>query len=141
MGDRAEREDAKIPYGRDEIERLAMVAVMETERQFGRIPRDVSEARGIGYDIESKDPNTGSLLFIEVKGRWHQKTDITLTKNEILCSRNEPDKFRLALVLIDEQGARSPQYIKGYTFGEPDFAETTRTFSLHKLLESAMKPM
>jgi SNF2 family DNA or RNA helicase len=141
MGDRAEREDANIPYGRDEIERLAMAAVMETEQQLGRIPRDVSEARGIGYDIESKDPKTGALLFIEVKGRWHQKMDITLTKNEILCSRNEPAQFRLALVLVDGQGARSPQYLKGYTFGEPDFAETTRTFSLYKLLESATRPM
>lgn len=83
---------------------------------------------------------TGSLLFIEVKGKWHQKADVTLTKNEILCSRNEPAKFRLALVLVDEQGAKLPRCLKGYSFGEPDFAETTRLFSLQKLLKEAGDP-
>ncbi len=39
------------------------------EKELGRIPRDVSAERGIGYDIESKDPETGSLYFIEVKGK------------------------------------------------------------------------
>jgi hypothetical protein len=73
---RFEREEKEVPYGRDEIERLAMAAVMSTERQLGRMPRDVSAARGIGYDIESKDPVTGSLLFIEVKGKWYQKADV-----------------------------------------------------------------
>ncbi len=141
MGERVEREEKEVPYGRDEIERLAMATVMETERQLGRMPRDVSAARGIGYDIESKDPVTGSLLFIEVKGKWHQKADVTLTKNEILCSRNEPTKFRLALVLVDEQGAKRPRYLKGYSFGEPDFAETTRSFSLTKLLEGSTQPI
>ena len=81
------------------------------------------------------------MLFIEVKGRWHQKPDVTLTKNEILCSRNEPVQFRLALVLVDERGAKPAHYLKGYPFGEPDFAETTRTFSLKKLLEGSTKPM
>ncbi len=54
---------------RQEIERLAMQAVEEAEKELGRIPRDVSAERGIGYDIESKDPETGSLYFIEVKGK------------------------------------------------------------------------
>ncbi len=126
---------------RDEIERLAMEAVMEAERRLGRIPRDVSATRGIGYDIESKDPRTGSLYFIEVKGKWTGKDDLTLTKNEILCSRNEPEKFRLAIVVVGEDGARPPRYLKNYLFGEPDFRETARTFSLSGLLDSAGEPM
>jgi len=141
MDDRSQEESQEGIYSRDEVEQLAMEAVMEAERQIGRIPRDVSASRGIGYDIESKDPNTESLVFIEVKGRWYQKPNVTLTKNEILCSRNEPTQFCLALVLIDQQGARQPRYLRGYAFGEPDFAETTRSFHLQKLLDSATEPI
>jgi hypothetical protein len=126
---------------RQEIERLAMKAVEEAERKLGRIPRDVSTERGLGYDIESKDPESGSLCFIEVKGKWEGKDDLTLTKNEIFCSRNEPEKFRLALVVIGEDGPRAPRYLKGYPFGEPDFAETTRTYSLRRLLDMAGEPV
>ena len=106
-----------------------------------RIPHDVSAQKGLGYDIESKDPHTEALVFIEVKGRWLGRDDITLTKNEILCSRNEPDKFRLALVPVAEDGVQAPRYLRGFVFGEPDFAETTRTFSLRKLLEYAGEPV
>jgi len=60
--------------------------------------------------------------------------------NEILCSRNEPDKFRLALVPVAEDGAQAPRYLRGFVSGEPDFAETTRTFSLRQLLECAGEP-
>jgi len=54
---------------RQEIERLAMQAVEEVAKCLGRIPRNVSAERGTGYDIESKDPKTGSLYFIEVKDK------------------------------------------------------------------------
>ena len=125
---------------RQEIERLAMRAVEEAEVRLGRVPRDVSDERGIGYDIESKDPETGSLYFIEVKGKWEGKDDLTLTKNEILCSRNEPEKFRLAIVVVGEDGARASRYPKGYDFGEAVFAQTATTFSLRKLLQAAGEP-
>jgi hypothetical protein len=126
---------------RQEIERLAMRAVEEAEVRLGRVPRDVSDERGIGYDIESKEPKTGSLYFIEVKGKWEGKDDLTLTKNEILCSRNEPEKFRLAIVVVGEDGARAPRYLKGYDFGEAVFAQTATTFSLRKLLQAAGEPI
>ncbi len=64
-----------------------------------------------------------------------------LTKNEILCSRNEPEKFRLvAIVVVGEDGPRPPRYLTGYNFGEPVFAETATTFSLRKLLNFAGEP-
>lgn len=90
---------------RKEIEYLAMQAVENAERNLGRVPRDVSDERGIGYDIESKDPKTGSLYFVEVKGKWEGKDDLILTKNEVLCSRNEPEKFRLAIVVVGRRRA------------------------------------
>jgi Domain of unknown function (DUF3883) len=53
---------------RAEVERLAMEAVMAAERMLGRDPRDVSAER-IGYDIESRVPADGRLLFIGSGGR------------------------------------------------------------------------
>jgi Domain of unknown function (DUF3883) len=117
-----------------------MRAVEEAEVRLGRGPRDVSSERGIGYDIESKDPETGTLYFIEVKGKWEGKDDLILTKNEILCSRNEPQKFRLAIVVVGEDGARAPRYLKRYDFGEPVFAQTATKFSLRRLLQAAGEP-
>ena len=138
-GEAAVSKDPDVLH-REEIERLAMQAVVAAERALGRIPRDVSAERGIGYDIESKDPETGSLYFIEVKGKWEGKDDLILTKNEMLCSRNEPEKFRLAVVVVGEDGPGSPRYLSGYDFGEPVFAETATTFSLRKLLQTARDP-
>ncbi|MGI8911230.1 MAG: helicase-related protein [Rubrobacteraceae bacterium] len=138
-GEAAPADDLDVLH-RQEIERLAMQAVEETEKELGRVPHDVSAERGIGYDIESKDPETGTLYFIEVKGKWESKDDLTLTKNEILCARNEPEKFRLAIVVVGEDGPRPPRYLKGYDFGEPVFAQTATTFSLRKLLQAAGEP-
>lgn len=120
---------------------MGMRAVFEVERAFGRQPRDVSAQRGLGYDIESRDGNQGALVFVEVKGKWEGDDQVTTTKNEILCSRNEPDKFRLTLVVIGTDGVKYPQYVHVFSFGEPDFGETTRTFSLRKLLKHAGEPI
>lgn len=126
---------------RDEIEQFGMQAVMDAEIALGREPRDVSDQRGLGYDIESKDKETGHLFFLEVKARWHEKDQVTLTKNEILCARNKPLNWRLALVVVTPEGPSKPKYLKDYSFGEPDFAETTRTFNLKTLLASAQDPL
>jgi Domain of unknown function (DUF3883)/SNF2-related domain len=115
--------------------------LMRRQRSLGRIPEDVSSERGIGYDIESKDPETGTLYFIEVKGKWEGRDDLVLTKNEILCSRNEPERFRLAIVIVSENGSQPPRYLIGYDFGEPVFAQTATTFSLRKQLQASGEPV
>jgi superfamily II DNA or RNA helicase len=124
---------------RRKVELAAMEAVMRAEVALGRRPRDVSKTKGIGYDIESSD-GTGRLYFIEVKGRWAGRTDVCLTKTEIHCSRNKPDQWRLALVLVDESGAKPPRYLVRHEFPEPGFAETTRSFHLPSLLDLAVEP-
>jgi hypothetical protein len=86
-------EDAEA---RAAVERCAMEAVMAAERQMGFEPRDVS-AESKGWDIESRDPRSGHLRFIEVKGRHAEARDVILTKNEILASLNAPDAYFLAL--------------------------------------------
>ena len=117
-----------------------MATVMATEQALGRLPRDVSAQRGIGYDIESKDPSTGALYFIEVKGKWHTKTQVVLTKNEVLCARNAAEQFRLAIVLVDETGPQTPYYLKELPFNEPVFTETASIHGLDQLLTMAEAP-
>ncbi|CAA9338036.1 MAG: hypothetical protein AVDCRST_MAG93-6499, partial [uncultured Chloroflexia bacterium] len=51
-----------------------------------------------------------------------------------------PERFRLAIVVVGEDGANPPRYIAGYDFGEPVFAQTATTFSLRKLLEASEGP-
>ena len=125
---------------RDEVERLAMEAVMAAERALGREPRDVSAQRGIGHDIESRDPGTGFLYFIEVKGRSGSDDQVTLTRSEVLCALNAPDRFRLALVLVEDGQARDPVYVRDFDFGQPGFAQTSSTYSLASLLARGGPP-
>ncbi|MEE6159836.1 helicase-related protein [Cylindrospermopsis raciborskii DSH] len=81
------------------IEKKAIEAVMEAEKQLGYQPRDVSNEK-CGYDIESRIPGTGKLRFIEVKGRIEGAETVTVTKNEILTALNKPEDFFLALVSV-----------------------------------------
>ncbi|MBW7874858.1 MAG: DUF3883 domain-containing protein [Candidatus Cloacimonetes bacterium] len=102
---------------RRRIELMAMQAVIAKEIQLGNTPKDVSD-QNLGYDIESKTTN-GDLRFIEVKGHSPTRTEIHLTRNEALKARNSPDKWILALCLVDADHTREPAYIQGFDFGEP----------------------
>jgi SNF2 family DNA or RNA helicase len=123
---------------RAEVEQLAMNAVMEAERLLGREPRDVSAER-LGYDIESRVPENGRLLFIEVKGRQQGADTITVTKNEILTALNTLEDFVLALVEVDG-AAREPKYLRQPFRQEPDFEVTSVNYKLQELLARAETP-
>ncbi len=136
----AQPDDHSTAESRAAVERLAMEAVMAAERELGREPRDVHQQKGIGYDIESKDPATGQLHFIEVKGRAAGQDNVTLTRTEILCGLNEPEKFRLALVVVENGVAQPPVYVRGFDWGQPGFAQTSSTYSLGSLLAQGGEP-
>jgi len=89
----------------------ARAAVMEVERGLGFEPVD-RELEKLGYDIESRDPRTGRLRFIEVKGRIAGAETITVTKNEILYSLNTPDNFILAMVEFLPDGSHPVHYLR-----------------------------
>lgn len=125
--------------GSPEVERLAMEAVMAAERALGREPRDVA-ADKCGYDIESRVPDTGRLLFIEVKGRTATADTVCITKNEILTALNKPESFILAVVPVDEAGAQEPRYIREPFQREPDFGVTSVNYKLAELLSRAERP-
>ena len=125
---------------RELTERLAMDAVFAAERALGREPTDRSKERGLGYDIESRDPNQRHLYFVEVKGRIAGADSVTLTRNEILCALNAPDKFRLAVVLVEDGVAHVPVYVTEFDFGQPGFAQTSATYDLKRILKQAGPP-
>ena len=77
---------------RERIDRLAIAAVMEAERRLGRDPKEKPH-QNPGYDIESRDPKTNKLLFIEVKGKSSGATTVTVSKTQILTAFNKPDSF------------------------------------------------
>jgi len=120
------------------IERIAMQAVMEKEQRLGNQPRDVSREK-CGYDIESREPETGRFRFIEVKGRVAGATEIIVTRNEILTALNKPDDFILAVVEV--AGPRTTtHYITRPFRREPDFGVTSAIYNLSVLLNKGDIP-
>lgn len=131
---------AEDPEARRAVELKAMEAVMAAERALGNEPKDVS-AQKVGYDIASYSPSTQHLRFIEVKGRVDGADTVTLTRQEIITSLHEPEKFILAIVQIEAGFAREPRYVRGALQDhEPSFEHTAVQFDLRKLLERAKPP-
>ncbi len=131
---------AHDPAARREIELAAMEAVMATERELGNTPEDVS-ARKIGYDIASYDPDTRGHRFIEVKGRVEGADTVTITRQEIITSLHEPEKFILAVVEVSGGLAGKPRYLRGaLDEREPPFDQTAIQFKLKRLLDRAEAP-
>ena len=131
---------AQDPEARRESELKAMDAVIKVEEALGNEPVDVS-AQKVGYDITSYDPSTQHLRFIEVKGRIAGADTVILTRQEIITSLHEPEKYILAIVQIDGGYAQVPQYVHGaLQEHEPSFESTAIQFNLKRLLNRAEVP-
>ena len=124
---------------RERIDKLAVTAVMEAERKLGREPTEMPH-HNPGYDIESKDPNTNQLVFIEVKGKSTDATTVTVSKTQIFTAFNKPENFILAIVEVDGDTAKEPRYIRRPFEKEPDFGVTSVNYNLNKLLARAEAP-
>lgn len=130
---------AEDAVARAAVERLAMDTVTEAERALGNEPHDVS-AEKKGWDIESRDPRTGHLRFIEVKGRHVDGDVVMLTKNELLASLNSPDAFILAIVQVSAGYVCQPVYVRRFFGRELGFAETAVAFNVTELLSLGSPP-
>ena len=117
----------------------ARAIVMEVERGLGFEPTD-REFEKLGYDIESRVPETGKLRFIEVKGRISGAASITVTLNEILYSLNKPDDFILAIVEFLEDDGHRVHYVRQPFQREPDFGVTSINYDFGELLARAQEP-
>ena len=82
-----------------EVDQRAVAAVMATERALDRDPTEMPH-NNAGYDIESRDPATGILHFIEVKGRIEGSDTVTVSGRQVIHSQNAPDRFILAIVEV-----------------------------------------
>jgi hypothetical protein len=127
---------------RARVERIAMQAVMNTERSLGHEVLDVS-AQKCGWDITSQPPiidgRVPNSRNIEVKGRAKGQTTITVTRNEILYGLNQSDKFILAIVLVHGESHEGPFYVTKPFTQEPDWAVTIINLDLDQLLARAQQ--
>jgi hypothetical protein len=128
------------PTATQESAARARAIVMAIERGLGFEPVD-REFERLGYDIESRDPATGKLRFIEVKGRVAGARTITVTRNEILVSLNKPEDYLLALVQFQEDGSHHVAYLRQPFEREPDFAVVSQTYEVAELLARASEPV
>ena len=117
----------------------ARAVIMEVERSLGYEPTD-REVEKLGYDIESRVPDTGKLRFIEVKGRVSGAATITVTRNEILYSLNKPEDFILGIVEFVEDGSHQVHYVREPFQREPDFGVTSVNYDFAELLARGQPP-
>jgi superfamily II DNA or RNA helicase len=117
---------------------IARAIIMDVERGLGFEPID-REVDKLGYDIESRVPDTGKLRFIEVKGRATGADSLTVTRNEILYSLNKPDDFILAIVEFNGH-SHEVHYVRQPFHREPDFGVTSVNYSFAQLIARSGKP-
>ena len=113
--------------------------IMEVERNLGFDPTD-REFKKLGYDIESRVPDTGKLRFIEVKGRASGASTITVTRNEILYSLNKPEDYILGIVEFQDRDGYRVHYVREPFQREPDFGVTSVNYDFAELLARAEEP-
>ena len=76
------------------------------ERRHGREPQDMNEIdpNHPGYDIESTDPQSGAVRYIEVKslrGRWDNR-GVCMTLTQFETGNQHQDDFWLYVVELAE---------------------------------------
>jgi hypothetical protein len=130
---------------RTKTELIAMDEVMRTEQMLGREPRDVHK-NNYGWDIESIDPQTKDIFFIEVKGRVKGADVITVSSNEIKTGKNvtqdNPSRYILAVVEVENDKPLPPRYIRSpFEKIEIDFSTTSVNFDVKKLLSKSEEPL
>ena len=114
---------------------------MAIERELGREPEEQDHFKP-GFDILSKHPITGELVFIEVKGRVAGAPNVTVTRTEILTALNKPHSFILAIVSVAGGAAVQVCYVREPFGGsEEDFFDTTSVdYDWRRLFERGEVP-
>jgi hypothetical protein len=137
------------PEARRIVEQRAVNAVLAIERAVGRTAQDMNEVQRNypGYDVLSTAPlvggKPGDSRFIEVKGRTAGAPTVTVSRNEILTSLNEPEKWILALVEIHPGGGEDVRYLRRPFEGRSEeflFDVTSVNFQWAALWERGEQP-
>ena len=138
-GRQVQEASAAKTTNKQEVAAKARAIIMDVERSFGYEPAD-RETEHLGYDVESRVPDTGKLRFIEVKGRESRAATVTVTRNEILYSLNKPEDFILGIVEFLEDGSHQVHYVRQPFQREPDFGVTSVNYDFPELLARAQPP-
>lgn len=85
-------------------------------------------------------PGTGKLRFTEVNGRVSGAPTITVTKNEILYSRNKPEDFILAIVEFTGEDTHRAHDLRQPFQREPDFGVISVNCDFAELLARGEAP-
>lgn len=134
---------------RKEVEDRAVAAVLATEDALGWEASDMNQIQRNhpGYDVRSARPRAGDepgdVRFIEVKGRIAGAPTVTISRNEILTSLNEPDRFVLALVEVSPTGGETVRYLRRPFQGRSEdfvFEVTSVNFTWSALWDRASEP-
>ncbi len=120
--------------------RVALDAVLETERALGREAAEVPFA-STGFDIESRDAE-GNLLFLQVKCSAGKDGTVSVARSEIGVGRNFPEQQVLALVDISDPDRPAVRYLR-YAYQNlavPPFDVASLSVSWQTLVEKARIP-
>lgn len=140
VDDEKQQGGEELAKRRQIIAQKAMQAVIDVELALGHSPEDVSE-QNRGYDILSRSKDFQEIVrHIEVKGRVAGKNDIRLSRNELVFAVSNVESYILAIVIIEDDVAQLPRYLRGYKFREPDPLVLNVALSLKKLLELCEEP-
>ncbi|GBD26738.1 RNA polymerase-associated protein RapA [bacterium HR30] len=113
---------------------LAVQLVLEDQRRRGREPLDRSAER-LGYEIEGRDPERGSLDFIKVFPVSERLDRILLSREEVLVACNDPEHFVLALVDFVDGTRGQLRYVRPRLRQAPPFDEACLALEVPHLLK------
>jgi len=134
---------------RKEVEERAIAKVLATEDALGWDAKDMNEVQRNhpGYDVRSvrrrHDDLPVEIRHIEVKGRIAGAPTVTVSRNEILTSMNEPDRFVLALVEVSPHAGETVRYLRRPFEGRNEefvFEVTSVNFTWSALWDRASEP-
>jgi superfamily II DNA or RNA helicase len=136
------KEFAADAEARKRIEMIAMREVTKVEESLGYVISDVSK-KNKGWDLESVHKENRNIRLIEVKGRVAGAPTVTITKNEILAGKNNPDNFILAIVEVDGDSGKTVYIRRAFENTELSsigFEVTSINFDLSDLKQKAEEP-
>jgi hypothetical protein len=126
----------------EDTDRRAIQAVLEAERTIGRDPEE-QHHNNPGFDILSTDPRTGLVFQIEVKGHRVGTTEIEVRARQVRQAKQNPDRFRLAVVTVPEDELEKPvvrYFIRPFDGFELHFAQTHLPLNVAELARLAVVP-
>ncbi len=125
-----------------DTDRRAVAAVMDAERSLGRLPVE-QHHNNPGFDISSTDPSTGNVFQIEVKGHRPDTTEIKVGARQVMQAKQNPTRFRLAVVLVPNDPAGKPRvsyFGRPFDTYELHPAQTYVPLKVADLMPSAVEP-